>query len=72
MPIQCFVDIWKTQWRFQGADAGYAGKPPGRSLKNKANHERAFKQKRYKQKAFNSHLDSTAYSQLAYMLVGEV
>jgi hypothetical protein len=72
MPIERLVDIRQAQRRFEGANVGYAGKPTSGPLENKADHLGAFKQKGYKQKAFNSDVDSTAHAQLADMLVGEI
>jgi len=72
VPNQYFVDIRKLQRRSKGANVGNARQPPGGSFKHQANHLRAFKQKRYQQKALNGHVDSTANSQPADMLIGQV
>lgn len=72
VPNQYFVDIRKLQRRSKGANVGHARQPPSGSFKHQANHLRAFKQKRYKQKALNGHVDSTADSQPVDMLIRQV
>jgi hypothetical protein len=55
-----------------GCERALSRQAPGRTLKNEADHYSTLKQERYKQKAFNSHVDPAAYARLPDMLVGEI